>query len=949
MTNESIDSLLARPFDGRVVPLHNDPLHKYSDFDGDPVVVYPWSDEGLSQAIKIKELLGGKGFLRSGLSSSGDGRLHAEGGIVVDFSCFTRIDVRQTGRDADERIIIAVEAGANIQQLANVLIRANAFLPLGDNPVQSVVSSVLSGNPGYFDRSMGRLGDYVEDFEVITPRGEMAHFKKGDGEFQSILDGAFGGAIKVITFSALVSSSKTIEMMYARFFYAPEDFEAALRLLSNPNITPTMDLSVHAYHDVYGLVVVSVNIAGKPGDHDRMTAVLDQLKLLHREGPAPEEAATHIRLVETSNLTEIVELMMKGGLSGSHYVDRNLACQHYEKVIGFNDFDSFRASFVKNMTIALADMRGGVAPQVVGSVRLSLDKEKRIVVSAYAFLPKGWAEAGTRFDKAATRLMGNPVKSRPRAAAEILDRRVSPPIVDLSSLQPVAPAAKEARIPGFHGLIYAPGDPDYDRKRTQYASSSYPEEQGPTGSMHPCMVAYPAKGTDDIGTAIRYAVEKSKKVQARSGGHQYCGLSSGGMDTILLSMDLYNDIAFSEEDGKSLATVGVGALLTDIAAKFNSAGVTIPHGECPRVAIGGHVQTGGYGHFLRSYGLALDHVYRFKIYRADGELVTVKRPPARDENSLFWGVLGGGPGSFGILTEITFECLRDVDHPNSWGFKGAFAYSKPLFGRAMEMIQLWTNLVKSNNAVLPPDVDMCMTVVSNWLQPIYLLELVNGNKRGPDDDGSKNNAFLMAVKNNIIQWYNINLDCDKYEGKKALSFMANSFVRRSGTTPDGREFPEPYKKRLNCTKLALTTTFVASFVDLLDRVVNSSKVLLCFQMFIGGGAYASPVPTPPVNAICHRDVTLGIVFDCFYKPGGEYEAEQFQSEMSALLGEYSGPQEIRMLWGSFGDTQIREESVRKCYYDDITWNSLQQLKKQVDTGDLFHTRFTVQLPRNETS
>jgi hypothetical protein len=32
-----------------------------------------------------------------------------------------------------------------------------------------------------------------------------------------------------------------------------------------------------------------------------------------------------------------------------------------------------------------------------------------------------------------------------------------------------------------------------------------------------------------------------------------------------------------------------------------------------------------------------------------------------------------------------------------------------------------------------------------------------------------------------------------------------------------------------------------------------------------------------------------------------------------------------MLWGSFGDTNLRSESVRKCYYDDDTWRDLQAL------------------------
>jgi FAD/FMN-containing dehydrogenase len=386
MTSEPLDSLLAVPFEGRVAPHDDDPLNRYSDFNGKPTVVYPWSDAGLCHAIKIKEQLGGRGFLRSGLSSSSDGPLQGEGGLVVDFSCFTRIEVRKSDRDGDGWITLDVEAGANTRQLADALIRNNALLPLRDNPVQSVVASVLSGKPGYFDRSKGRLRDYVENLEVITPRGELARFKKGSGEFDSILDGTFGGAIKVVTFSAVASSGKSVEMMCARFLYARADFEAAIRLLTHPGITPTMDLSVHAYHDVLGVIVVSVKIAGKPADHDRMAEVLDQLKL--REGPTREGAETRVDRVETSSPAEIVTWTVKGGLSGSHYVDRSLVCKHYEKVVERKDFDSFGTSFVKRMTVALAETRIGEAPRVAGSLRLSLDNQQNIVVVPTSSSPR---------------------------------------------------------------------------------------------------------------------------------------------------------------------------------------------------------------------------------------------------------------------------------------------------------------------------------------------------------------------------------------------------------------------------------------------------------------------------------------------------------------------------------------------------------------------------------
>jgi hypothetical protein len=69
---------------------------------------------------------------------------------------------------------------------------------------------------------------------------------------------------------------------------------------------------------------------------------------------------------------------------------------------------------------------------------------------------------------------------------------------------------------------------------------------------------------------------------------------------------------------------------------------------------------------------------------------------------------------------------------------------------------------------------------------------------------------------------------------------------------------------------------------------------------------------------CADSQTLGIVFDCFYKPKGLRDAVRLQEEMNGLLGEFSGDHEVRMLWGSFGDANLRNESVRKYYYDDDT-------------------------------
>jgi hypothetical protein len=463
--------------------------------------------------------------------------------------------------------------------------------------------------------------------------------------------------------------------------------------------------------------------------------------------------------------------------------------------------------------------------------------------------------------------------------------------------------------------------------------------------MRPYLIAYPRMDSDDIPAAISFAKANNKRLVARSGGHQYCGLSSGGDDTVLLSMDLYKGLEIKAIGDKTSARVGAGTRLTDVAAAFKKDGVTIPHGECPLVAIGGHVQSGGYGHLLRSYGLALDHVLEFKIYTSDGPLRTVHGPAAQDKSSLYWGVLGGGPGSFGLLTVVTFDCIRDADHPYSSGYQGFFGYKKSLFSRAMNEVKDWTEKIDSRDSTFPQDVDMEISLFADTPpgKHILVIELVNGNRDGRNDQGH-NHRFLEQTIRNITRGASGIPELGGYQGERPLSFMADSFVRRSDFTGDGREFAEPYKKRLNCAKRPLSAAFVDAFVDLADRTANSETVKLVIQIGIGGGAYASPEVTPPLTSICHRDTTTQIVFDCFYTAKGLRDAEGFQAEMEGLLGELSGDQEVRMLWGSFGDTNIADEAVRRCYYDDDTWRDLRKLKKEMDRDDLYHTSFTVQLP-----
>lgn len=182
----------------------------------------------------------------------------------------------------------------------------------------------------------------------------------------------------------------------------------------------------------------------------------------------------------------------------------------------------------------------------------------------------------------------------------------------------------------FRGEYYFKRSPGYKKKAEQYATSSFPEDQ-----MSPFLIAYPAD-LDDIVLVLRYARDQEKSVVARSGGHQYSGLSSGGDGTIVISMNSFSGIAMNSE---GLIEAEPCVSLKAFSKFLERHRLTIPHGECPYVNIGGQGQTGGFGNLAHSFGLCIDYVEAFDIVLADGKCLHVARPaptfvPQSEEDQL---------------------------------------------------------------------------------------------------------------------------------------------------------------------------------------------------------------------------------------------------------------------------------------------------------------------------
>jgi FAD/FMN-containing dehydrogenase len=117
------------------------------------------------------------------------------------------------------------------------------------------------------------------------------------------------------------------------------------------------------------------------------------------------------------------------------------------------------------------------------------------------------------------------------------------------------------------------------------------------------------------------------------------------------------------------------------------------------------VQTGGYGQLGRSFGLFGDHVRSLQIITYDGQDRTITRASDPD---LFWAILGGSPGNFGVVTHFTLEVYRDEDYKGALGMKALFLYDRKKVERMMGIIARM-----ADDGGWARNFDLCASVLSS--------------------------------------------------------------------------------------------------------------------------------------------------------------------------------------------------------------------------------------------
>ena len=210
--------------------------------------------------------------------------------------------------------------------------------------------------------------------------------------------------------------------------------------------------------------------------------------------------------------------------------------------------------------------------------------------------------------------------------------------------------------------------------------------------MTPAVIIVPEpERTADVIRVVQFAKDNDVAVAVRTGGHCYMGASSTSGRNIQLDLEhtfrtkqrlsaaeLVHLDAFGAGCNRDLVylRVGVSVSLGEFNQWLFDNRLFVPHGLCKGVFLGGHVQTGGYGNFIRSFGLFCDYIYELTVVTANGEDGTDSGPIVRTVHrgdDLFYALLGGSPGNFGVLTGMVVGVLQDALHV-AHGLKMAIAY-----------------------------------------------------------------------------------------------------------------------------------------------------------------------------------------------------------------------------------------------------------------------------------
>jgi len=342
-----------------------------------------------------------------------------------------------------------------------------------------------------------------------------------------------------------------------------------------------------------------------------------------------------------------------------------------------------------------------------------------------------------------------------------------------------------------------------------------------------------------------------------------------------------------------------------------------------------------------------DHVISLEIVDWEGNVREVTR---ESDSELFFALLGGSPGNFGVITHFTLKVYRDKDYVGSRGVKSIYWYEPKALKRLLDIL-----VTMSEDDDFPRNYDFCISVLSSSNKLLDFFPEIDGKMREhhPEIYGENDLPFWPRLIIVYAQWVPFSKTDVPDKGwfdnvrkgslfdlpveVKPMSELASKWLFRNT-----REFDFPYVKSTHVTNSrTLSKDGWAEWVaDRIDTIVKpeANKCYISAQLQCFGGK----------NSMFHRnadngtgyswrDTTLCVTLDCFYDKEHRDVAEDWHQVNEE---EGCGPQgklskdDRRVLWGSFGSYDL--DSLWKSYYEDAgKYERLGTTRRRMDPEGTF--------------
>ncbi|KAH8100706.1 hypothetical protein BXZ70DRAFT_1000367 [Cristinia sonorae] len=212
------------------------------------------------------------------------------------------------------------------------------------------------------------------------------------------------------------------------------------------------------------------------------------------------------------------------------------------------------------------------------------------------------------------------------------------------------------------------------------------------------VVGVDARSVKDVSAAVRFAAQNNLRLTIKNTGHDYLGRSTARGSFLLWTHNL-KDIIYHEsfipaggkEVHEHVITLGSGVQWFEAYDAVYKRGRVIAGGVSPggsNGAAGGWIMGGGHSILSPKYGLGVDNVVQMTVVVSSGEHLTVN---SHQYSDLFWALRGGGGGTYGVLTSVTYQT-----HPSTPIIGGYFGTTidSPVKGPTPVLTKLVTELVR---------------------------------------------------------------------------------------------------------------------------------------------------------------------------------------------------------------------------------------------------------------